>query len=159
MSETPSHTQEVQILPRPAQNSRAGRGRQQKSALASAAGFPGGSEVNLPAVQEIWSYDPSVGKIPGERNPLHYHGSENSTDCIVHESQVQTRLSTFHLLSCTPHFQVLSPEMGHWAPPHLSPGGPPPERHFVSHRGLNPFLYRVLVRCNSHIIQFTQESA
>ena len=24
--------------------------------------------------------------------------------------------------------------------------------------GLNTFLYRVLVRCNSHIIQFTQES-
>ena len=115
-----------------------------RGALASAAGFPGGSEGRESACnQEIW--DRSLGREdpPGERNPLHYHGPENSTDCIGHgvtDSDMAERLTSF---SHTPHFQALSPSIS---------GRPPPERHFMSHCGMNHFLYRVLVRCNSHII-------
>ena len=121
-----------------------GREGDNRTALASAADFPGGSQGRESACnQEIW--DRSLGREdpPGERNPLHYHGPENSTDCIGHgvtDSDMAERLTSF---SHTPHFQALSPSIS---------GRPLPERHFMSHCGMNHFLYRVLVRCNSHII-------
>ena len=130
-----------------------------RGALASAAGFPGGSEGRESACnQEIW--DRSLGREdpPGERNPLHYHGPENSTDCISHGLQSQTWLSGL-LVSPDASFPGLISGDATLGTSTSVSGRPPPERHFVSHCGLNHFLYRVLVRCNSHIIQFIQKSA
>ena len=136
-----------------------GREGDNRGALASAAGFPGGSEGRESACnQEIW--DRSLGREdpPGERNPLHYHGPENSTDCIGHGLQSQTWLSGL-LVSPDASFPGLISGDATLGTSTSVSGRPPPERHFVSHCGLNHFLYRVLVRCNSHIIQFIQKSA
>ena len=71
-----------------------GREGDNRGALASAAGFPGGSEGRESACnQEIW--DRSLGREdpPGERNPLHYHVLENSRTVSFMGSQSQTCLS------------------------------------------------------------------
>ena len=98
---------------------------------------------NLPAVQESWVLSLGREDPPGERNPLHYHGSENSMDCIVHgvtESDSAERLS-LAAAACL----ISRPYL------HLSQEGHLMKGIRVS-LGLNTFLYRVLVRCNSHII-------
>ena len=47
---------------------------------------------------------PGLGRYPGEKKgcSLQYSGLETSMDCVVHESQCQTRLSDFHF-----HFQLV----------------------------------------------------